>query len=199
MLYYGSSIASYSVIFPPTMRCGDSWEFSLYSPDYTSPQAEGGPWNPATAIFASGIAQISSVATIDGTTFEWVVPPTDTKTFPTGPASYVIQVDNGAGGLRRTLEQGAIQVVADISVGGGVPIDAQTVLQKQLAAADQCLLDLLGQRTSMVSFGGKQYQLWNIKDLWTVRNALFARVAAEEEENSGNMRARIIVPTFINL
>jgi hypothetical protein len=195
MPLYGSDTATYSVIFPETMRRGDSWEFSLYSPTYAGENAENGPWT-ATAIFASGTVRISQVAIVDGSMFEWVVLPTDTATFPSGPASYVIQVDNGT--LRRTLEEGGITVVDDIS-DPATPVDSQSVLQKQLAAADQCLLDLLNQRTERVSFGGKQYELWNIKDLWTVRNGIYARVAAEEEEEGGNMRARAIVPTFINL
>jgi hypothetical protein len=198
MPVYGSDYATYLVIFPETMRRGDSWEFSLYSPTYAGPNAEDGPWT-ATAVFASGTARINQAATVSGdpNTFEWAVLPTTTATFPSGPASYVIQVTNSGGTLRRTLEEGGVTVIDDIA-DPGTPVDSQSMLQKQLAAADQCLLDLLNQRTERVSFGGKQYELWNIKDLWTVRNAIYARVAAEEEEESGNMRARCIVPVFIN-
>jgi hypothetical protein len=177
------------------MRRGDSWEFSLYSSKYAGPDAADGPWT-ATTVFASGTSRLSSVATVAGDTFKWVILPIDTLTMPPGPASYAITVDNGT--LRRTLDQGAVTVVDDIANPDWV-VDPNSPLEKELAAADACLLALLSQRTSMVSFGGKQYQLWNIKDLWAVRNGIYARVAAEREARSGNTRARCIVPVFINL
>jgi hypothetical protein len=105
----------------------------------------------------------------------------------------MVQVDNGT--LRRTLDQGAVTLVADIS-DPGAPVNPSSILEQQLALIDNLLTQLLSQRTSMVSFGGKQYQLWDIAKLWEVRNGIYARVLAERERNSGNMRARLIVPYF---
>lgn len=172
---------------------GDSWSFSLTSERYGS-GASDGPWL-ATATFASGMVRVESDAVVETNLFKWDILPEETLTLPPGPASYVVQVRNGT--LRRTLESGAITVAEDITLPGN--IDPSSPLEKELAAADACLLSLLSQRTSMVSFGGKQYQLWNIKDLWAVRNGIYSRAMAEREKIAGNMRARLILPVFLNV
>ena len=190
---YGRSAVSSSIIFPPTMIRGDSWSFSLVSSRY-GPGATDGLWE-ATITFASGTERLESTAVADGNRFKWDILPEDTLTLPAGPASYVVQFNNGT--LRRTLESGAVTVSEDITLPG--PIDPTSPLEKELAAADACLLQLLSQRTQMVSFGGKQYQLWNIKDLWAVRNGLYSRVVSERKAAAGNMRSRLILPVFLNV
>lgn len=192
---WGGVTPAPTVIFPEQLRRGDSWEFNLFSPDYAGENAENGPWT-GTAIFANGTEEINQVATIDDQTFYWVILPADTEQMSPGPAQYVIQVTNAT--LRRTLQSGSVQIVDDISDPTN-PVQTQTMLQQQLAAADQCLLDLLGQRVAATSFGGKTYTLLNIKDLWAIRNGIAQRAAAEAEEAAGNTRHRCIVPMFINL
>jgi hypothetical protein len=183
------------VIFPETMVRGDSWSFELFSNQYAGEDAAGGPWT-ATTVFATGTIRVSAVATVQGDVFYWLVPGSDTSQLPPGPASYTIQVSNGTD--RFTLDTGAITVADDLN-NPDLIVDPNSMLQKQLEAADACLLALLSQRTQMVSFGGKQYSLWSIRDLWAVRNGIYARVMAEREEAAGNTRARVIVPMFINL
>jgi hypothetical protein len=191
---YGREAVSTGIMFPPSMIRGDSWSFSLVSERYGS-GATDGPWT-ATATFASGLVRLEADAVLETNRFKWDILPEQTLTLFPGPASYVVQVTNGT--LRRTLESGVVTVSEDITIPGAV-IDPNSALEKELAAADACLLALLSQRTSMVSFGGKQYQLWNIKDLWAVRNGIYSRAMAERERTAGNMRARIIMPVFLNV
>src|SRR5262249_22527161 len=126
----------------------------------------------------------------------WAIPGSATAQLPPGPAQYTVQVTNATD--RYTIDTGAITVADDIN-NPSLVVDPNSVLEKELAAADDCLLKLLSQRTQMVSFGGKSYTLWSIKDLWAVRNGIYSRVIAEREAAAGNMRARVIVPVFVNL
>jgi hypothetical protein len=190
-----STVAPSTIIFPPEMVRGDCWSFELYAPKYAGDDAEGAPWT-ASSVFATGTVRVSTTATVQGDTFYWLVPSTETAKLPPGPASYVVQVTNAT--CRYTIDSGAISVADDIN-NPALVVDPNSMLEKQLAAADACLLALLGQRTQMVSFAGKQYSLWNVKDLWTVRNGIYSRVMAEREAAAGNMRARIICPVFTNI
>jgi hypothetical protein len=183
-------------IMPDTLRCGDSWSFG-YPTDYAASGAADGPWN-ATMYFAVNTDRLTAAGTSDGRQFNFLFAAADTKTFPPGPAQFAIVVDNLPGLLQQTVDQGPVLVQPDLTDPNSV-IDPTTPLEKELAAVDQCLLELLGQKTSMVSFGGKQYYFWNIKDLWAIRNGIYARVMDERQARAGNMRSRLIVPTFVNL
>jgi hypothetical protein len=50
----------------------------------------------------------------------------------------------------------------------------------------------------MVSFGGKQYYLWDVDKLWKLRLELVARAAQEDAALLGNKRSNIILPLFVN-
>lgn len=180
---------SLNVIFPSPLIAGDTWTITAPLGRYTDPG-----WT-ATLTFAAGSSKISANATTDASNWIFTVPATDTAKAPTGTNQYSIMVANSVTGEVYTLQIGGVTVIANPT--SATWVNTESMLTKQLAAADQTLLDLLSQRTSMVSFGGKQYYMWNIADLWKVRNELAARVAAENEQLLGNRRSNRIIPWFV--
>ena len=99
-------------------------------------------------------------------------------------------------GNRTTVQTGGIPVIANPATDQWVK--TESFLQKAIREIEQLILDLLNQRVSMVSFGGKQYYLWDVEKLWRMRNELVARAAAEDAAMIGNRRANVILPLFVN-
>jgi hypothetical protein len=174
-----------TVLFPPYLVAGDSWTFQLPAGNYGD-----GSWT-ATATFANATQNISQPAVLSGDYFQWTVPGSATEAILPGPLAYSIYVSDQVN--RYTLQVGAVNVITDISQSA--PINTLSMLQ----ACQQTLLKILNKQVSMITFGGKQYSLHNIKDLWAVQQSLFARVAQEQERLSGNRRNRMIAIRFTRI
>ena len=177
-----------TVVMPANLNIGDSWAFDLSAGDYSD-----GSWT-ATMTFASGAARLTQDATLEGGVFYWLFTSAETATMPAGTLAYTIMMSRTP--ERYTTQEGMIQALPDITQPGNVP--TQTMLQQQLAACDQVLLQLLSSRTQEVTFAGKAYRLWDIDKLWQVRKDLASNVANEQAMLSGNSRHRIIIPVFKN-
>lgn len=177
-----------SIIFPSQLISGDLWALNLDSGAYSAGYS-------ASITFASGSIKITSAAVFTNNQFIWAVPGTQTSTLMPGTVAYAVSVSDGSNN-RLTIESGSVSVIADISAIGAV--QTQSILQQQLAAIDATFLALVSQETSMVTFAGKTYTLWNLVELQKVRNDIAARVADEADRLRGNNRARRIVPYFVS-
>ena len=177
------------IIMPPNLNIGDSWAFNMSAGEYSTPE-----WS-ATMTFASGAQRLAQVATLSQNIYYWLFASTDTEQMPAGTLAYTIAVNDSISLEKYTVQKGTVQAIADIS-DPDTNVPTQTMLQQQLAACDATLLNLLSQRTEKVEFGGKSYQLWNVKDLWAIRNDLYSRVQDEAASLSGNTRGKIIIPVF---
>lgn len=179
-----------SLILPSYLVAGDTWVFKLAC----------GPYNPAggniaSMTFAAGTISFTSQGTSDdGNYFTFTFDGTKTAVAP-GPYRYTVLVTD-PGGNRTTIQTGGVPVLADPA--SATWTKTQTFLQKAIAEVEQLILDLLNQKVSMVSFGGKQYYLWDVEKLWQLRNQFLARAAAEDAALLGNQRANIILPLFVN-
>lgn len=180
-----------TIMFPPSLNCGDTWAFDMPAGEYSSSD-----WS-ASMTFASGTFRLVNMATLSQGVFYFVVPPADTKTVPPGNVVVNVSVNNATTGEVYTLQQAKIAVLPDIN-DPSVSVPTQTMLQQQLAACDATLLQLLSQRTSSVVFAGKAYTLIDIAKLWAVRNEIAQWVTEELLTTSGNSRSRLIIPVFKN-
>jgi hypothetical protein len=66
-----------------------------------------------------------------------------------------------------------------------------------LAALDEQIIKLLGQKTKEVQFGGQLYKFWEIDKLFAVRQTIASQVAAEEAAASGSTHQGMCVSTFM--
>jgi hypothetical protein len=130
--------------------------------------------------------------------YQWVVSGVDTAKLKAQPYMYNVNVVNPSNTQRITVESGAANVVADISVPG-TNIATKTNLQLMLEALDTTLIALMSQKTSIVQYGGQMYQMQDIDKLFTVREKLNTQVKDEIEELRGNMRGRKIITFFRNM
>ena len=180
-----------SIIFRTQPIAGDTWLISLQNwRNYPS-------LDTFKVVFASGTSQMSDTGVLVGTGIEFGIPAVDTAQFPVGPCSIVFQAfDTASPPNRFTIERGGCNVMADISAEGA-DVNAQTMLQQQLAACDQTLLSILGTEVSMTQFGGQAYTLQNISDLYKVRNNLQIQVDEEQQRMLGNKRSRLIKARFV--
>jgi hypothetical protein len=176
-----------SLILPSYLVAGDTWTFSLSR----GPNTDG---ETATMTFGAGTVTFNQAAVADDQAFTFTFPGTVTGVAP-GPYRYSIAVTDPAGN-RNTVQTGGIPVIANPATDQWVK--TESFLQKAIREIEQLILDLLNQRVSMVSFGGKQYYLWDVEKLWRMRNELVARAAAEDAAMLGNRRANVILPLFVN-
>jgi hypothetical protein len=178
--------------FPQPLIAGDAWAFAKETGRY------GG--YTAAITFASGPTKLLSNATSVGDKFQWLIAGTETAPLtPTGrptPFFYTVTMTDGTGN-RYTVESGAVTVVPDIAASADVG-DATTPLQRMLKACDETLIELMGQKTSMVQFAGQMYQFHELDKLFAVRNSIQARVQAEADALRGASSSRRIVTVFVN-
>jgi hypothetical protein len=171
---------------------GDTWSFSVtncpnYPPGYTF-----------TAVFAADQTTVTATGTLDGTGIKFTLTPAQTSSLPLGPVKIAIQVFDTANPPNRyTIKAGAVKVFQDISVSGEI-VQAESVLSQQLRLCNDTLTAVLSNEVSVAQFGGQQYTMHNINDLYKVRNSLQSQVDLEDEENLGNRRSRIIKPRFVS-
>jgi hypothetical protein len=178
-----------TVVMPSNLNIGDSWAFDLSAGDYND-----GSWT-ATMTFASGAARLAQDATLTNTVFYWLFTSAETATMPAGTLAYTIMMSRAP--ERYTTQEGMIQALPDITQEGAI-VPTQTVLQQDLTLVDALIQQLLSSRTQRVMFAGKEYELWQIKDLWAIRNDIAMRAQAEAAALAGNSRHRIIIPVFKN-
>jgi hypothetical protein len=188
--YYGEGWINLSqtIIFPNPLVAGDTWTFQRHGGRWIS-----SGWN-AQVFIAAQQTKLAAQALADEDWYQWQIQSTDTAKLTAQPYAYNVNVTSPDGSQRITIEQGAIQVISDISAPGCV--EPQTNLQKMLAAVDLTLIKLLSKQTSMAQFAGQMYQTHDIDKLFTVREKLSVRVADEQEELRGNRRNRRIVTVF---
>jgi hypothetical protein len=177
-----------TVILPNYLVAGDDWLIPVLRGPYTDPI-----WT-ASMRLAAGASSIESVATTDPDNFNFSFASADTAKLPPNIYQYSISVSDGTS--RQTLQMGGVPVLANPA--SETWVKTETFLRKALRECEQCILDLLNQRTSAVSFGGKQYYFWDVDKLWKLRNELLAKAIAEEQQLLGNARSRLIIPMFVN-
>jgi hypothetical protein len=177
-----------NVVLPDYLVAGDTWTIEM-------PFAQYAGWG-ATLEIGSGSVSLTTQASVADNNFVFVVPATETAQLAPGPYRYAIFVTStDTPPLRQTLQAGGVPVIADPASTAWAKTD--TFYTTALKGIDQCILDLLNQRTSAVSFGGKQYYFWDLEKLWTMRNELWARAQAEQATLLGNKRANLILPMFV--
>jgi hypothetical protein len=181
-----------NIIFPDPLVAGDSWCFQYWAGDW------GSSGYSAEITFAAATTKITSPAVLNQGWYQWNVPGSSTATLQASPYLYNVHVTDPSGSQRITIERGAVKVVCDIKVSG-TNVVSQTKLQMMLEALDNTLIQLMGNKTSMVQFAGQMYQMQDIDRLWTVREKLSTQVADEREELRGNKRGRRIVTFFRNM
>jgi hypothetical protein len=152
----------------------------------------------AEITFAAQTTKLTAPAVLNQGWYQWSIPGTATSQLPEQPYAYNVHVTDPSGQNRITVERGAARVKCDIKVAG-TNVQSKTNLQLMLAALDQTLITLLGQKTSMVQFQGQMYQMHEVDKLWTLREKLSTQVADEQEELRGNKRSRRIVAFFRNM
>lgn len=180
-----------AVNFPDPLISGDTWTFSISAGNY------GDGTFTSSITFAALANKLTAPGTLAGGFFMWVIPGSQTSALTPQPYLFNINVTDSLGN-RTTLQNGGVQVAADISVTG-TNISNQTNLQQMLAACDATLIQLLSQKTSMVEFQGQAYHFQDISKLFAVRQYLASLVADEQQELTGNRRSNRIVCVFRNI
>jgi hypothetical protein len=177
-----------ALILPNILVAGDTWVINVL-PDTEAP---GGT---ATMVFASGTQSLSTDAANDNGTYAFTFAGVDTAKLIPGPYQWTYYVTD-ANANRFTQQVGGVPVVA--SPGSANWTSGDSFLTNALKEIEACILDLLNQRVSMVSFGGEQYYLWDLEKLWKMRNEIFNKAQLAQEELTGNKRSRLILPWFVN-
>ena len=177
-----------SVILPNVLVAGDTWVFTLNRGPYTDPA------DSASMIVGAGTVTFETDGAGDQNNFTFTFDPSQTNV-PPGPYRYSIFVTD-ASGNRQTIQTGGVPVIANPQ--SDTWVKTETFLQRAIRQCEDAILDLLNQRVSMVSFGGKQYYLWDVDKLWKLRLELVARAAQEDAALLGNKRSNIILPLFVN-
>ena len=180
-----------TVLFPDPLVAGDNWIFQLPAGIY------GDGTFTASITFAALTSQLTSVAVLLGGFFTWSIPGSQTSALTNQPYLFNINVTDSFGN-RTTLQQGGVEVKADITVAGS-NVCNMTNLQLMLQACDRTLISLLSQKTSMVEFQGQAYHFYDVDKLFQVRTYLAAQVADEQATLEGNLRSKRIIVVFRNL
>ena len=188
---YQSTMPTSDVILPDPLIIGDTWSFQIPAGPY------GDGTFTASITFAALTSKLTAAATLNDNLFQWVIPSSQTSTLSPQPYMFNINITD-AEGNRVTIQRGATQVLADISAAGG-SVSNMTNLQLMLAACDKTLIELMGQKTSMVMFQGQAYHFQDLEKLWNIRIYLAAQVANEQASQSGNLRGRKVVVVFTNI
>ncbi len=179
-----------TIIFPDTgLIAGTNWQFKVQNFDYGD-----GTW-AGQIVFAATTARLVAPASVDGNIFSWDIAGADTARLLPQPYQFQVSVTKGTD--KFVLQTGGVKVVVDI--GNANWVGTETILQKDLAACDKTLLALLSQKVQMVTFGTKQYTLWDVAKLWQVRNEIYQRVQDERAKLIGNRRSNRIIPWFRNM
>jgi hypothetical protein len=186
---------SFDIIFDGPVIVGDNFKFRGPMLKYGI-DSEGGPWT-ATITFAAGTSKLTATATNGDDYFWWDVPAAETEELIPGPYLFVVHVTSADTTQRYTLQKGSVVITEDITTA--TTVNSQSMLVQLLAACDATLLALLQQKVTMFAFAGKQYTLHNIKELYAVRENLWARVQDEKDELEGDLRSRKIIAVFTNL
>jgi len=181
-----------TIIFPDPLIAGDSWLFQFWGGDWYSSGYS------ASVTFAACTTKLTAPAVPSQGWYQWHIPGTDTAKLAAQPYKYNVNVTNPSGDQRITVEEGAVKVIADISVAG-TNVKNMTNLQLMLHALDSTLIALMGQKTSMVQYAGQMYQMQDLDKLFTIREKLSTQVRDESEELRGNKRARNIIAFFRNV
>lgn len=176
------------LILPSYLVAGDTWEFTLSRGPYT------GTDYTASMQFAAGPSSFVTEGVGDENYFTFTFDSAQTQV-PPGPYRYTMFVTD-ADGNRTTVQTGGVPVLADPA--SATWTKTESFLRKAIREVEALILDLLNQKVSMVSFGGKQYYLWDVEKLWNLRNQFVARAAQEEAAMLGNRRANVILPLFVN-
>ncbi len=181
-----------TIIFPDPLIAGDSWCFQFWGGDWYSSGYS------ASITFAAATTKLTAPAAPSNGWYQWNIPGTSTAQLEAQPYKYNVSVTNPSGNQRLTVENGAVKVIADISVSG-TNVVSQTKLQMMLEALDSTLIALMGQKTSMVQYAGQMYQMQDLDKLFTIREKLSTQVKDEAEELRGNKRSRNIITFFRNV
>lgn len=178
-----------SLILPNQLVAGDNIVLSVDAGNY------GDSTYTATFTLAAGTTKLTAAGTLVQGRFTWNIPGTDTSTLIPGPYLYSVSVSNGT--VRYTIRRGGVSVVGDIS--NTAIVASSSILRQQLDAVDKNILILLSQQATVVTYAGKSYQFQDVQKLYDIRNNLRQMVQDEQDEQSGDTRARKILVSFVNV
>jgi hypothetical protein len=155
---------------PAELIAGDTWEWTRTLADY--------PASTHTAVwyFESAGYSFSAAAVADGDTFEATVAAEDSAAYPAGSYRWRFVITRTVDSVRKTAEQGWLEVLPDPAVA----VDPRTTARIVLDMIDAYLRDPTNLAASSYSLGGRSLSRWNRADLIVERDKWTQEVRSED-------------------
>lgn len=169
---------------PVELRAGDTWKWLSAFGDY--PAGDG--WQLATTFIGAQKLEVTATASNDA--FLSIAASTDTSALTAGTYRWVSRVSKD--GESYTVDSGTLEVLPDLAAENA-GYDGRTNAEKQLAAAETALTNLLSKSHMTVNFGDQSFTLVDIEKLYRIRDHLRQQVATEKARANGKGGRRVLV------
>jgi hypothetical protein len=167
---------------PETLIAGDTWEWARELEDYPA-----GVWE-ATWYFERLDANFAVPAVADGATHAATVAAATTAAYKVGAYRWRRVVTRIADSVRKTIEQGWLEVEVNPAAAGNV--DHRSQREIELDAINAYLRDPTNLAAANYSLGNRSLSRWNRAELVVYRDKLEAEVKRERAEDKGIPRYR---------
>lgn len=155
---------------PARLIAGDTWEWVRALTDYPAPT-----WVLSYALKNANGGPDAIVAVASGTQHAVTVPAATTAAIAPGRYRWFASVT--AAGVRKTVEEGWVEVAPDPSVAGA--LDARSLAQQTLDAVDATIKGRATQDQLAMSVNGRSISRTPIPELIQLRDTLRREVNAE--------------------
>jgi hypothetical protein len=157
---------------PDELIAGDTWEWQRELSDYPA-STHSAAW-----YFEKADGNFSVTAGETGDTFTGTVPAATSATYRAGRYRWRLLVTRTADSVRKTVEEGWINVLPDPAAAGNV--DHRTTARVVLDMIDAYLRDPTNLNAASYSLGGRSLSRWSRAELLVERDKWKAEAASQE-------------------